>query len=108
MESDPTPHGLTAGTIEDLGERMEAFLPGLSSEHGQASKQFFSGLLPKGAELAPSAGRMQRQANIPSGISGNNFGGNFGDNTFVSTQLRFGTSVSSPDLLTWIPLIHPL
>ncbi len=84
--SDPMPHGLTASTIDALGDRMEKFLPGLSSEYGQASKQFFNGLLPDGAEMSPTAGRMRHQANLPSGVSGNNLGGNFGNNTFISNQ----------------------
>ena len=59
---DPTPHGLTPSTIEDLASRFENFVPGLASSKGTASRQFFDGLLPDGAELDP---RIQKQANYP-------------------------------------------
>jgi intein/homing endonuclease len=70
------PHGLTPQTIESLGDRMEQFLPGLAGQQGKASEQFFDGLLPEGAELDPRvAARNRKQANIPLGVTSNQFGG---------------------------------
>ncbi|KKM13725.1 hypothetical protein LCGC14_1713300, partial [marine sediment metagenome] len=81
-QASETVHGLTAHTIDALGERMETFLPGLASSKGTASRQFFNGLLPDGAELDP---RIQKQANYPAGanFAGSNIGGG---GTQVSVQ----------------------
>lgn len=76
-----TPHGLTPSTIESLGDRMEQFLPGLTEQHGQASRQFFDGLLPDGAELDP---RQRRRANIPAGA------------TFSNSQVGGGNTSITP------------
>lgn len=81
--SNETPHGLTPNTIEQLSERFEQFLPGLSSEHGVASKQFFDGILPDGATMDPRAGKLQKRANVPAGAT---FTGGGGGNTSISPQ----------------------
>ena len=98
-QASDTPHGLTPSTIEMLGERMEQFLPGLAASEGQASKQFFDGLLPKGAELAP---RTHKQANWPSGGMPSNYmgGGGYaggGGGTMVTPQRPYQPEFESPD-----------
>lgn len=76
-----TPHGLTPNTIEQLRDRFEQFLPGMSDTHGAASRQFFAGLLPEGAELSP----MQKQANCPTGVTFPGFRGG-GGGTMITPQ----------------------
>lgn len=76
-----TPHGLTPNTIEQLRDRFEQFLPGMSDTHGAASRQFFDGLLPEGAELSP----MQKQANCPTGVTFPGFRGG-GGGTMITPQ----------------------
>lgn len=73
---DDMPHGLTPQTIDEIGDRMEKFLPGLAGKQGNASEQFFDGLLPDGATL--DARTANRQANIPCGVSSNQFNSNSG------------------------------
>jgi len=96
--SSDTPHGLTPNTIEALGDRMEKFLPGLSSTEGKASNQFFDGLLPDGAELDP---RTQRTANItkvancPSGTTFPGFSNN--QNVSLTPQRPYQPEFESPD-----------
>jgi len=93
-----TPHGLTPHTIEQLGDRMEKFLPGLAQSQGAASRQFFDGLLPEGAELSP---RTSKQANIPCGVTfpgfGGNRGGGWGGNTSITPQRPYQPEFESPD-----------
>ena len=47
-----TPHGLTPNTIDQLKERFENFLPGISSS-ARPTSGFFDGIMPDGAELSP-------------------------------------------------------
>jgi len=91
-----TPHGLTPNTIEQLRDRFEQFLPGLSNTHGAASKQFFDGLLPKGSELSP----MTRNAagNCPTGTGfSSGMGGGGGGGTMISPQRPYQPEFESPD-----------
>jgi len=80
---DPTPHGLTPQTIEQLQERFESFVPGLAQKQGSASRQFFDGMLPTGAELDP---RTHKQANMPTGVTFPGMGNMYGGNTLVTPQ----------------------
>jgi len=92
------PHGLTVNTIEALGDRMEEFLPGLSSSQGQASSQFFNGLLPDGAELDPRLQRtanITKQANCPTGTTFPGFSNN--QNTQMTPQRPYQPEFESPD-----------
>jgi hypothetical protein len=97
-QASDAPHGLTAHTVNQLAERFENFLPGLASTEGQASKQFFDGLLPKGAELAP---RTHKQANWPSGGMATNYmGGGFGGGgggAMITPQRPYQPEFESPD-----------
>lgn len=88
-----TPHGLTPNTVEQLRDRFEQFLPGMSETHGTASKQFFDGLLPKGAELSP----LNKTANLPSGVTFPGFGGGGGGGTSISPQRPYQPEFESPD-----------
>jgi intein/homing endonuclease len=92
--SQETVHGLTAGTVEALGDRMEKFLPGLASKEGTASRQFFDGALPDGAELDPRIGKI---ANVPSGTGFAGGGFNQGGGTQVSMQRPYQPEFESPD-----------
>lgn len=96
---DDTPHGLTPSTVEQLADRFENFMPGLSNEHGTVSRQFFDGILPKGAELSPTAGRFGKQANFPGGGVNfqNSLGGGAGGNTLTSPQRSYQPELESPD-----------
>ncbi len=91
---DPTPHGLTPASIEALGDRMEQFLPSMSSTQGSASKQFFEGILPEGANLDS---RTHRRANIPSGATFGTGTGAFGSGLNVSTQRPYQPEFESMD-----------
>jgi hypothetical protein len=91
------PHGLTPQTIDQLGDRMEKFLPGLSESHGTASQQFFDGLLPDGATMSP---RQSKQANVPCGVTFPGFGGSgggAGGNTSITPQRPYQPEFESPD-----------
>jgi hypothetical protein len=95
-QAEELPHGLTPNTIVELGDRMEQFLPGLSSTEGQASKQFFDGLLPAGAEMSP---RAHKQANWPSGGMSSNYmgGGSGGGGAMITPQRPYQPEFESPD-----------
>ncbi|MGW8178020.1 MAG: hypothetical protein ACWGQW_04400 [bacterium] len=86
------PHGLTPNTIEQLRDRFEQFVPGMSGTHGTASRQFFAGLLPEGAELSP----MQKQANCPTGVTFPGFRGG-GGGTMITPQRPYQPEFESPD-----------
>jgi len=92
------PHGMTPDSIEQLASRFENFVPGISSSQGTASKQFFEGLLPEGAELSPRTHR-QAQFNIPGGGALSNFiGGGVGGGggTMVTPQQPYQPEFSDP------------
>lgn len=92
--AEENPHGLTPNTIEVLRDRFENFLPNLSETHGVASKQFFDGILPKGAELAP----IQKNANLPSGVTFPGYAGTGGGgNTMITPQRPYQPEFESPD-----------
>ena len=91
------PHGLTPNTIEQLQDRFEKFLPGLAQSEGVASKQFFDGILPKGAELSP---RTHKSANFPGGVTfpaGIGMGRGGGGSTMMTPQRPYQPEFESPD-----------
>ena len=90
-----SPHGLTQNTIEQLRDRFEQFLPGMANSHGAASKQFFEGMLPQGAELTPS--RQSKEANFPGGALNFFGGGRGGGGTQMSPQRPYQPEFESPD-----------
>lgn len=92
-----------------LRDRFESFVPRMASAGGPSrAQEFFNGILPPGATLAPSAGGGYRQAlqhhagmrrqgspyNLPAGGS---VGGSGGGNVFNQTQRPYNPEFESPD-----------
>lgn len=94
---DDTPHGLTPRQAEQLAERMEQFLPSMSSKFGSVS-DVLGDILPEGANLDPGAGGGYHEARRKhANISGGSFSSMPQGGSFSTVQRPYQPEFESPD-----------